>query len=349
MKAWHKMKFYYTFDRFLPQNIAECVDMWCDIWAFRFRGLSPEHAKSVGKIPNAAVWLGIEEMIDNKVKAFPVLEGEKVPLEPGLRPLKKWLLENRANGFSFSETALRLCSLRPTQTVIDAIKKEMFQTRNNVWLFPEQVAEMPVIERILGQAAAWAEEYDLFSMRALYERFGCEIPRLSYLEDFMAFFKVVAPEFDCIRGFWTSRADGFNELVRDLVAQVEVDIFNKSEVTQAFVFGMFPNLSRDEVCDFIQRYSSKLLATNIGDLPCWKHIDTLNLPDDFDARLADVIDNLENLGYALTVDYLTLALCLVYRYDIRVEADLGDEEIFKSVIAERSGRVWKRKALASVA
>lgn len=283
----------------------------------------------------------------NNDNAPSVSREDKKLHDPTLHQLKQWLLENRINGFSFSETALRLCPLHPTQFHVNAIKQSMFQTSSKMWFFPEQVAGTCVINQILRQVTLWTKTYNLFSIRALYERFRSEIPKLHSLEDFAAFFKVIAPEFDFTRGFWTSQAKQLDDLFRDLIGQIELDIFNKSEVTQAYIFALLPYLAQDEICELIQRYSSKLLAVSIGDTLCWKHVETLNLPDDFDIQLEDTINNLEKLGFALTTDHLILALCLAYKQDIRAESDLGDEDLFRFIITQYTGRGWKRKVLSN--
>jgi len=88
-----------------------------------------------------------------------------------LARVRKVILTEYPNGVKFSPMSNRLLEdkigISLDETILSLLQKHMFHRLDDVWLFPEMVANKEVQQQIVKTLMIWLEEYGFFSILAL--------------------------------------------------------------------------------------------------------------------------------------------------------------------------------------
>jgi hypothetical protein len=90
-----------------------------------------------------------------------------------------------------------------------------------------------------------------------------------------------------------------------------------------------PHLGPEALEDVRTRIRFDVHKADIGGAPCWRSAKDLALPDNFSAKLADIVGRLETLGKKVTAASLAGALDLEYGVRFREEYGLTDDDAFR--------------------
>jgi hypothetical protein len=185
------------------------------------------------------------------------------------------------------------------------------------------------------QADWWLEKYGCFSVSRLFDAFRGSLRHVRTVETCAEFLQYLGyrAEFPKKAGpFCVFPSKGLGGAL-DEVAGTIAKCLEESGGALALqqIEEDAPHLSQDALEDVRARMVPEAYRTNINGMPCWCIAGAIALPDDFSAKLADIVGRLEATGKKVTVASLANALDLFYGVRFREEHGLSDDDAFKLI------------------
>ena len=134
------------------------------------------------------------------------------------------------------------------------------------------------------------------------------------------------------------------EYIRTLLAGGHGTIA-KAEVTEKLPF-----LGEAEIVRILREHAPEIHESEVGGIPCWRDV-AAGLPEDFSARVTEIVETLRLIERPVTSDTLDLALSLAYRENFRETYALTDGSVFRRVVEaafKGEGELFPRRVTSSV-
>jgi hypothetical protein len=289
------------------------------------------------------------------LKGGVVSSGEQI-----LEPILEVLNENYANGFRFEATAVRLLSDK-SGVDIDGklqttLKRIMFCSTDDVFFLPDMVCDTNTRKDITDFANYWLDDYGCFEISELYDLFAGSLNNrcIDGLENFIAFYEFINKRsVRCVECYCT-RIARINRSVKDLSADIAKQIISiihneySGTIDEHTLRDRFSAFSADLLASIIKEHAVELVKTEINGIVCYQTLDALGLSDEFTETLADVIEQIEDLGLTPSEDVLHTALSIHLGVNFKTEYNIPDDKTYRRLIKTYYKNAPKRKWLKGI-
>lgn len=269
---------------------------------------------------------------------------ENEETDPLLKSVLRVLKSDYANGFRFDTTAIRLLSEK-TQTVINsrmqsALKEKMFHRADDVYFLPNMIAEDTTRQEIIATADKWMNDCGFFEISELYGLFVDQLnPRcIDDLNSFSEFYCFLATsKIRCVE-FYGTKIARINKSVKDLSSEVVSQILTMvrgefcGTIEEETLRQRFSGISEDLLARILKEHTEQLVKTEINGIVCYQTLDALGLTDDFSETLADVLEEIDNLGLTPSEDILHTALSIRLGVNFKSEYNVPDDKTYRKLI-----------------
>ena len=279
--------------------------------------------------------------------------------------LERDVRANYAAGFDFSESAKRLVEERTgcafSSAAVRVLQGRMFERRDGLWFFEDQIGDRGLREEIVGQCERWLAENPIVTLSRLGEMIAS---RAENLED--DFDKGKYAEHVLARSEFGRRCDfggkrggricflrefGVGEAKKAFAEKVARVLRERSDaVSLSELADTFPMVSADWMAGNLTELIPDAVLDDIGDKnDAFKLLEFYYLPDDFADVFQAVVDRLAEDGEVLSISRILNALNDRYGYDFRANFALS-EDAFKQISTrvDRSHREWAGATLGGI-
>ena len=88
----------------------------------------------------------------------------------------------------------------------------------------------------------------------------------------------------------------------------------------------------DLLARILKEHTEQLVKTEINGIVCYQTLDALGLTDDFSETLADVLEEIDNLGLTPSEDILHTALSIRLGVNFKSEYNVPDDKTYRKLI-----------------
>lgn len=267
-----------------------------------------------------------------------------------LARVRKVILTEYPNGVKFSPMSNRLLEdkigISLDETILSLLQKHMFHRLDDVWLFPEMVANKEVQQQIVKTLMIWLEEYGFFSILALSKHVAFEINNLSddikEFENFLMFltkrhtyaFQIKARTWNGVRIMRSQDVSLTTSMAR--LAHIIEAILDESggTVAETELLMKIPAVDAALLSAIVKDFLPHIFKTEINGLVCFSNIKSIGLPEDFSIQLTKAILQLESLNLDVTETALHTVLCLAYNVNFNHVYQISNNKMFRNIVAQ---------------
>lgn len=282
---------------------------------------------------------------------------------------KAFLIKNYPNGFTFEPMTIRLLEAKANlgkwdDDIIDDLKNQIItRTMDNVYLFPEQIADSNTRIEVVNTAEKWIKDFGCFSLNALRERFQFRIKNLPD-DDIFGFerFLELLHEYDAYRTAWhpplppgktrLTRAVGANkEIVMKKLASCIEELIDELHVpTEGQLLEKIPALDSTLLSTITKERLPFVMKTEYDGCTWYSKKET-SIPVDLSEKIASCIQQIEAVDMLVTEDTLLILLSLVYQTNFMKSYHIPDNRSFRTLIEQHydgEKRRWSRGVFSIV-
>lgn len=275
------------------------------------------------------------------------------------------LTQDYPYGFNFDTMSVRLLAEKSGMdidtSIQNALKRLMFCRNDGVYFLLDVVADSETRKEIIGFAGDWLYDYGCFEISELYALFADNVNEKSIrnLNDFEAFYEFInRREVRCVAYYGTRIARVHNKSIRDLSLGVAAEVISIAHdeyggtVNEDDLRDRFPAFSVDLLGNIIKEHAEELVKTEINGIVCYQTLDALGLSDEFSDTLAEVLEQIDEVGLIPNEEVLHTALSIRLGVNFKAEYNIPDDKTYRRLIAayykEAPKREWKRSIFAEV-
>jgi hypothetical protein len=285
-----------------------------------------------------------------------------------LTRVRQVILNEYPNGVIFSPMSNRLFENKVgiilDEAMQNALRKQMFRREDNVWLFPEMVANREIQDKIVNTLVGWLTEFGCFSISALRQQVAFEVHNLpDDIKEFEKFLLFLISEYTIASQIKTRTFSGVR-IVRSRVADLNTAMTRLGHnievvldaaggiVTETELLMEIPALDAVLLSAVVKDFLPHIFKTEMNGLICFSHVESLGLPDDFSTQLSETVQKLETLNLDVSETALHTALSLAYRINFSHVYQISDKKTFRNVVAQyfkgETPHVWSRGVFLEV-
>lgn len=244
------------------------------------------------------------------------------------------------SGVSFDPTAVRLLRQKVAfeDWQIEELKAAMFQLGNGLWFSRDMISDYESRLVFEGQVMEWLRVYGFFSIERLFKNFRYELRCINTPEDCAAYLRhlnftvatwkdgghfcfLFPPNLD-------DRLEEFAETIAGWLEEMDGTL-SINEIEQTML-----HLTTEVLENIRVYYLPDIYKVEVGEVSCWRSIESITLPEDFSEKLTNIIDTLVALEEKISPAKLEFALNLVYGTHVRKEYILPSNDIFMRTCAK---------------
>jgi hypothetical protein len=270
------------------------------------------------------------------------------------------LAEKFSDGFRFETTSLRLLSdwtgISIDTSLQNAIKQSMFCRNDDVYFLLDTVCDAKTRKDIINFAGNWLDDYGCFELSELYGLFSGDINNraIGSLENFTAFYEFINKrDVRCVK-YYRTRIARINRSVKDLSTDIATRIITMAHdeyggtIDEDILRDKFSAFSAELLTAIIKEHAEELVKTEINGIVCYQTLDALGLSDEFTDTLAEVLEQLDDLGLVPSEEVLHTALSIRLGVNFKAEYNIPDDKTYRRLIETYYKNVPKRKWLRGI-
>lgn len=279
--------------------------------------------------------------------------------------LEQDIRANYTAGFDFSASAKRLVEGRTgcafSTGVICLLQDQMFQRKDGLWFFTDQISEDSLRNDIVDRCRRWIEEVPLVCLGQFVEMIGVRTTNLEDDSDRAKYAEYLIArsgfgrtcEFEGKRGgrICFSQEVGVEGAKKAFAEKVETLLRDRFDLVPLLELAeSFPMVSAEWMCENLPKLIQNVILEDFGDKTyALKLLEYYYLPDDFSDVFNSVVEGLAADGETLSVSRILRGLNEWYGYDFRENFALS-ESAFKQIATrvDKSHREWKGSILCGV-
>lgn len=275
------------------------------------------------------------------------------------------LTQDYSYGFNFDTTSVRLLAEKSgvvfDMSIQNTLKNIMFCRNDGIYFLLDVVADSETRQEIIGLAGDWLYDYGCFEISELYAHFVDKVNEKAIRNvcDFETFYEFIDRcEIRCVASYGTRIARVHNKSVRDLsleIAEKVISIVHDEyggTVSEDDLRNGFSALSADLLGNIIKEHAEELVKTEINGIVCYQTLDALGLSDEFSDTLAEVLEQIDEVGLIPNEEVLHTALSIRLGVNFKAEYNIPDDKTYRRLIAAyykgAPRREWKRSIFSEV-
>lgn len=305
----------------------------------------------------------IEEMFPNLLENKEIVDSSQFATLP--EAVVSILKNDYPYGFSFDTTCVRLLSeksrINIDSTIQQILKNLMFCRSDGVYFLIDAVTDAETREKIIKFSDVWIKSYGCFVVSELYALFLDELSdrAIRNLDDFETFYEFISrSKVRCVAYYGTRIARINNRGIKDLSSDIVAKIISVTHdeyggtITEDDLYNRFPAFPIDVIANIIKENTEELVKIEINEITCYQTLDALGLSDEFSDTLAEVLEEIDEIGLIPNEEVLHAVLSMRLGVNFKTEYNIPDDRTYRRLIAtyykKAPKREWKRGVFAEV-
>lgn len=310
----------------------------------------------------------LKEFLEDKYPEFLGVNLELVSTSIVPDSVIEALNKNYTSGFRFDTTYINLLAnasgVDVNMQVQSAVKRIMFRRNDDIYFLLNIVADDANRKDIIDFADRYLEEYGCFEIPMLYKMFEDKVnPNcIRNVNDFENFYEQIGESgIRCVRApyignrivrysngaVWTT----FKEVATKIVTVITNEYYGSCNEDDLHT--KFCAFSTDLLGKIIKQCAAdELIRVEINGSICYQTFDALGLPENFPDILAELLEQLDDIGLELAQNVIHTAISINLGVNFMAEFNLPDWDTFRRLIAvfykAEPRREWKSNIFGEV-